>query len=38
MAYKTKTKKAKYERCVKAVKKPSGYNPYAVCKSSVYKK
>lgn len=27
----------KYERCVKKVKKQSGYNPYAVCKSSVLK-
>lgn len=38
MPYKQKTKKAKYERCVKKVKHQAGYNPYAVCRASVYKK
>ena len=31
-----RTKKQKYESCVKQVKGQEGYNPYAVCRSSVY--
>jgi len=33
------TRKKKYERCVKSVKKQkSDYNPYAVCRASIYDK
>jgi len=36
---KNNTRKAKYERCVRKVKNRKGkVNPFAVCRSSVYKK
>lgn len=39
MAKPYRTKKAKYESCVKQLKTKNGkYNPFAVCKSSIYNK
>lgn len=37
-AYDRRTKKQKYESCVMQVKGQKGYNPYAVCRSSVFGK
>jgi hypothetical protein len=37
--YGTKKKWRKYKRCVKEVVSKDGqYNPYAICRSSIYKK
>lgn len=33
-----RSKKVKFESCVKQVKSQEGYNPYAVCRSSIYGK
>lgn len=35
--YGTKKEYKKYQSCVKKVKKQEGYNPYAVCRASIYK-
>lgn len=31
------SKNKKYESCVRKIKTQRGYNPYAVCRSSIYK-